>query len=247
MCVIGAIKLREEIILFKNRDKLSDESEEIIKTDKSILVQTRKTKTVAAGVNCFGVSFVRAEVVPPEAIAFAYSGKEKEAISLVSTDMHPTKLLLESFDNILNVEEAIRLLKECKTPLRPSLMIIGDLKDIFLLEINGREIISKKVEECVGKANHFDETNYGPIKYQEYPSSFEREQSIRSKIESIKNKEDLIKVLSDHGNKNPDFNVCRHHIMKTISSFIIENRNKKLWYCNNAPCKGRYKEYVLRS
>jgi len=246
MCVIGVLRINGKPILFKNRDKLDSEQEEIEINEDYIVVKSKKSKRISCGINKWNVAFVRAEVAPTEAIKLLYNGKLNEALDKTNKGIHPSWIIHSFFKELKNATEVIEYLRKCPFYIKPSIMIIADDKEIFLIETNGiRNTIFKKIDKYICKSNHFDSINFGPISYQDYPSSFEREKSAIEGIKEINTINEIKTLLKSHDNENNDFNICRHHLLKTVSSDIIIPSEKALLHCDTSPCKGKYKEYNL--
>ena len=128
--------------------------------------------------------------------------------------------------------------------LTTSNMILADKRDIVSVEINDSEIDITETKECICKANHFHNLDFGPKNGSDYPSSYEREKQINGLVGMVNTIEKLKEILATHSNINSDYNICRHGISSTISSFIIDVTGL-VWYCNSSPCKGKFRKYVL--
>ncbi|HIH10891.1 TPA: hypothetical protein HA241_01760 [Candidatus Woesearchaeota archaeon] len=244
MCVIGAIRINGNPILFKNRDKLEPEEEYIEQTKNGHLIRSAHNHSIAAGLNKYGFAFVRAEVVNVEVIKLAYSGKVKEAVAITEREISPSTIIGLNFDQIKTVSDAVTFLKLCKEKLKASNMILADKRDIVSVEINDSEIDITETKECICKANHFHNLDFGPKNGSDYPSSYEREKQINGLVGMVNTIEKLKEILATHSNINSDYNICRHGISSTISSFIIDVTGL-VWYCNSSPCKGKFRKYVL--
>ncbi|MFH1276232.1 MAG: hypothetical protein ABIH82_03900 [Candidatus Woesearchaeota archaeon] len=244
MCTIGATKINSKVFIFKNRDKLDNEEEKVEKINGSIFIRSKNSRRIAAGVNQYGVAFVRAEIVPIAVIKEVYQNKFKVNLINSSIQNSVAEVLFPVFGRVKTANEAVNFIKDSGLFFEPSNVIFADKKTIFSLEIENKNMEVKEIFTNICKTNHFLTLKFGPESYDDYPSSFERFKYANGGIGNITNFEQLKEFLSNHNNNNADFNLCRHHISSTISSCIINVNNNSVWYCKSSPCKGKYELFT---
>jgi len=245
MCTIGSIKINGRIFIFKNRDKIHREEEIVERIKSCIFIKSKNSGRIAAGLNKHEVAFVRAEIVSAGVIKAIYENSFNP-LSLKNNDqINVAEMIMPTFDQFKNAFEVISFIQKSNLNLEPSNVILTDKNRSFSLEVENQRIDIKEVFNTICKTNHFSQLDFGPQCYAEYPSSFERLKCANASITTISNINELKKMLSSHENVNPDFNVCRHYISSTISSFIINTNNKSVEYCKSSPCKGEYTPFQL--
>lgn len=235
-----------KFFLFKNRDKIEPEKEYIERKEGHLFIKSKYNGRIAAGINRGGVAFVRSEVISIDLIKKIYQKWSSDITTVIPKQTHPIELLVTIFDGIKSAMEAVSFLLGSKNRFKPSNVILIDKERIFSLEINEEESEVKEVVDSIIKTNHFSSLEFGPHEDGDYPSSFERERYANSMINGIDTLPKLKNFLASHENKERDFNICRHFISSTVSSCIVDPKEKRMWYCDTSPCRGKYKLYNLR-
>ncbi|MBI2665138.1 hypothetical protein HYX12_00785 [Candidatus Woesearchaeota archaeon] len=265
MCTIGVTRINGKILMFKNRDKLFKEEEEIEKTKSCIFIKSKVSGKIVAGLNKQGVAFVRAEILSEDVIKAIYANdplflnlyvnknnRTTYATKLNSSnnfgyaaEVNVAEKIAHIFNDVSTAAAALKFIQNTGFFFEPSIVLLADKDKIFSLEIEKNNLDIKEFCDNVCRTNHFSVLKFGPKVYTEYPSSFERLASAESMISRVRSIEQLKESLSNHDDKNPDFNICRHFISSTISSCIIDVNDKSLWHCNDSPCKVGYQLFQL--
>lgn len=232
MCTIGCANLGKTYI-FKNRDPIRGTStdewiEKILVNDLKILV-IRNNSGCFGGINEYGVGIVGTYVNIIENQNNYFDGLNLITI-LKQGDIHKVKQFL-----ISNTEKLY------------GNIICSDGIYTFAFELNGAETNCQLINGYYASTNHFNQINKNIRTIEDpYISNWTniRLERARELLESANSFNDIIKLLSDHNNY-PNFSICNHGEIPTLSSYIIDCSNKSIYYCKGSPCKNAYVRYDI--
>ena len=121
-------------------------------------------------------------------------------------------------------------------------IICCDGNSAIAFELNGKETRKLAIDNRYLITNHFRfidkhiRTWSDPFIKEWTESRLIRGEHLLQKISSF---EGIHRLLSDHDGK-PDFSICNHGKIKTVSSYIIDCTNKIIHYCPGNPCEHNY-------
>ncbi len=173
-----------------------------------------------------------------------------------------TFLIQEVLEKCATTEEAIELIT--KFPARTiggHYGILDDSGDACVIETTvSRFAIRRPEEGLLAHTNHYialedanlpDSVRFKVEGLDQHPQDSPRERLKRieyllNKFKGKIDKDVIIRILSDHNNREPDdFTVCMHGEASTLATTIINPKKRELWAVDNLPCKTEFEYFSL--
>ena len=213
MCTIGAKKINEKYIIFKNRDRSDNVHTKIIFEDngiKKLLIVDEKSH--CEGLNEYGLCFIETTLSP-------HCTRKYNTVSGLGRRILNQK----------NIVDAIDIIKRNKIS---SNIIISDGKVAFTVERTPSEIAITKLRNYGVITNHSIKLNKlnGPKDNASRKSSVMRFNRAKKLVKAINNNNNNIKkVLSDTYGRYPIYNEF------TICSYILDPIKKQICFFDSKP------------
>lgn len=212
MCTIGAKKINENYIIFKNRDRIDNVHTKIIFEDdgvKKLLIVDEKAH--CEGLNEYGLCFIETTLSP-------HCARKYNTVSRLGRRILNQK----------NIVDAIDIIKRNKIS---SNIIISDGKVAFTVERTPSEIAITKLKDYGVITNHSIKLNKlnGPKGNASRKSSVMRFNRAKKLVKEINNYNNIKKVLSDTRGRYPIYNEF------TICSYILDPIKKQICFFDSKP------------
>ncbi len=233
MCTIGLN--RELNVLFKNRDKNVHTQEEVVMADGYIALRTIGAKYYSLGFNKFGCGFVSAAVNTPEWTKLTEDGEKEEAQALFKKEnkglLSPMILVSEMLPRIRKAEEWVTALSGFDDDFRGYNILFADLYSAKIVEVFKKKRIVNVFTDNFVRTNHFQNIDFGPKYYKDYPNSFDRYQYVEKELGKTRRLEDIFAMLKP---KDPEKckRIWRDENFFTVSTSVISLSEKCLYYSN---------------
>ncbi|HNX90723.1 MAG TPA: carcinine hydrolase/isopenicillin-N N-acyltransferase family protein [Candidatus Omnitrophota bacterium] len=249
MCTIGTD--RSLNIIFKNRDKNIDTTEEVIHGKGFLAVRTKGAGYYSLGFNDMGCGFVSAAVNSPEWTYLAENGKAEAAKELAQKEneglVSPTVIVSSMLSEISTVDEWINSIERQKVAYKGYKVLMADKCKACIVETYKNKVVVTDFPSGKGEStNHFFNIKFGPIKYEDYPSSFDRYKYITEKMRSVKKIEDVFLVLNpkDPSDRERIWRSGKNGKFFTISSSVVDLKRKCLYFLKNG--ENQYKKTCIQ-
>jgi hypothetical protein len=229
MCTLGAKKIKNSFLIFKNRDREYKVDTRVVKengkTRKLLIVDQRGH---CEGLNEYGLGFVEATLSP-------YPRVKCRSISQIAR-----KILDQN-----NIDDAIDIIKNNKISTN---LIISDAKKAYILEKTPYEfaLTGIKKEGVITNLSLKLNPKNGAKLVTLRESARLRYKRAETIIKRIKNFNDIITFLTDKKGW-PANSICRGYPwwIPTRCSYIYDLKKKTIYFCNTRPDKGKFKEHRL--
>jgi hypothetical protein len=243
MCTIGYH--RDLNIIFKNRDKPSPATEEIVSADGVLAGRTQGANYFSWGLNKFGCGFVSAAINSPLWTSLAYQERHEEAQVQYQKETEGLKSPIVSVSSMLagvkQAEEWVDDLVSSQTSHLGYNVLVCDKNQGFLVETYKSERFVKKLLPKEVVTNHFQKLTHGPKEEGDYPNSFKRFRYGNEMILKAKTPQGVFDMLKP---SNPEQikRIWRSDRFLTISSTVIDFNQLQVF-----SAKSVEDEYVMQA
>ncbi|MBP98411.1 hypothetical protein CMK18_20880 [Candidatus Poribacteria bacterium] len=231
MCTTGYLK--DLGLIFKNRDKPNEISEEIVHGEKTIFGRQKGASYYSWGVNKSGCAFVSTAVNTPEWTSLVYAGKLKEADRQLEKEnkdlLTPMKEISEMLSQVKNRYEWIDRLSNSSSVFMGYNIILADSKGADVVEVHRKKRFVNKLSDRDVVTNHFKSISHGAQSFSDYPSSFNRHSYALPRIQKIKTIDELKSIMCPITNDERKL-IWRKGSFQTISSSILDFTNYRVFY-----------------
>jgi hypothetical protein len=223
MCTLGAKKINGKIYLFKNRDLEEYKDTKVIQENNNLVITDEDNHY--EGVNSYGIGIIEATLSPYKDIEY----------------IKPSKVAKEAL-NQNNLKDAIDIIKKSNTSVN---IIISDGKETYIIEKTPDEFAKTKIEDSGVITNFGINVDKRNGSKRPHVRKWQEDRYKRGKkiIKNIKSIEDIKRFLSDK--EGYPMSICSggDWFIPTRASFIYDMEEKKVFFCNTAPDKGKFVEY----
>lgn len=178
-------------------------------------------------------------------------------------------LLVEALETCRNTKEAVKYISEFPARTNAGFFGIADLHgDVKIIEFTASRAVIKEPDSLgvIAQTNHYikmpdanlPKGTYWTVKGmegQEYALSSNRRYEVaKNKLTEAAGKitiDTMKDILRDHSANNgvgSDFTICCHGKSgSTLSSIIVDIKNKKMWVAKGKPCENEYRLIEFRN
>jgi hypothetical protein len=231
MCTVGY--LEDLAIVFKNRDKNVATEEEVIRKPGIVAMRTKGADYYSLGVNIYGCAFVSTAINTPKWTALAAAGNKVDAAKqfLIENDglVSPTKLISRHLASVQSAQEMVGILEDSNQNFMGYNLVLIDRQGAFRVECyqNQRHITTLPARAVV--TNHFNYVAHGPAKFEDYPSSFKREEEANNRIQVSKSMDDLWALMKFNNSEDEEQSIWRiGSKFWTVSSAVLDIKDCSL-------------------
>lgn len=223
MCTIGYLK--DLNIIFKNRDKPSPVTEEIVCDGDVLAGRTQGANYFSWGLNRLGCGFVTAAINSPLWTNLAYQERHEEAQLQYLKENKGLESPIVSVSNMLaGVKQAGEWVDELVSSQVPHLgynILVCDKNQGFLVETHKSNRFVKKLLPKEVTTNHFHKLDHGPKKESDYPNTFKRFRYGNEMILKAKTTQGVFDMLKP-SNPEQRKRIWRNDHFLTVSSTVID-------------------------
>ena len=231
MCTIGYHK--ELGIIFKNRDKQSRVTEELVARDDVLACRTMGADYFSWGMNGSGCGFVSAAINTPKWTRLVYEGRYEEADRKLIEEnaglQRPMRVISELLPEVRSIDEWIDALESSRDGYMGYNIVVADAEKSALVEVHGD---NRSVCELVGRdvaTNHFQMLRHGPKMPLEYASSFRRLEYGKRLIAQANTVTEVCEIMKPTDRQRQK-EIWRKGTFMTISSSVLLLKQKKALY-----------------
>jgi hypothetical protein len=218
-------------LLCKNRDKESPVREEVVSTSDYAGIKTKGSDYLSLGVNRHGVAFVTTAVNPPSWTQAVEKGNSREAAHMLNLAhqglVRASVDLTLRFPEMKTVKDIVELLTETDRRYIPYNIVCADLFGGFRVELCRDQRAVDVLSEKDTVTNHFIWLDYGPKTYSDYPSTFNRYEEVRDRLNDLGCVEDVERLLFETFG-DVDRAIWRTGIFSTVSCSMIDLGNRRI-------------------